>query len=222
MAAGVINQLQPLFIKRRDIYNAREKKSRIYSWKAFVTGLIISKFPYLYICGVLYFVCWYYTVGFTSNSNKAGATFFIILAYRFLYTGIGQFIAAFAPNAAFASLANPLVIGILVSFCGVMVPYAQIQAFWMYWIYYLNPFTYLMGSMLVFDVFDTTVTCANDEFAIFDLPLGLTCGEYLASYLQGMGSRSNLVSPDATDSCRVCQYRTGADYLYIINLKVST
>ena len=30
VAPGVINQLQPLFIERRNIYDAREKKSRIY------------------------------------------------------------------------------------------------------------------------------------------------------------------------------------------------
>jgi ABC-type multidrug transport system permease subunit len=78
VAPGVINQLQPLFIERRDIYDAREKKSRIYSWKAFVTGLIMSKFPHLCICAVLYFICFYYTVGFPKSSSKAGVTFFII------------------------------------------------------------------------------------------------------------------------------------------------
>ncbi|KAL4812196.1 ABC-2 type transporter-domain-containing protein [Aspergillus spinulosporus] len=219
VAAGVINQLQPLFIERRDIYDAREKKARMYSWKAFVTALIVSEFPYLCVCGILYFVCWYYTVGFTSASNKAGATFFVMLMYEFLYTGIGQFVAAYAPNAVFASLANPLLIGVLVSFCGVMVPYSAIQPFWRYWIYYLNPFNYLMGSMLVFDVFDMTVKCSDKEFAKFDPPAGKTCAEYLATYMEGMGSRSNLVNPDATSECRVCQYRTGADYLYTINLK---
>ena len=30
--------------------------------------------------------------------------------YEFLYTGIGQFIAAYAPNAVFAALVNPLLI----------------------------------------------------------------------------------------------------------------
>ena len=53
--------------------------------------------------------------------------------YECLYTGIGQMIAAYAPNAVFASLINPLVITTLVSFCGVMVPYSQIVAFWRYW-----------------------------------------------------------------------------------------
>jgi ABC-type multidrug transport system permease subunit len=42
-------------------------------------------------------------------------------------------IAAYAPNAVFAALANPLVITTLVSFSGVMAPYSQIQPFWKYW-----------------------------------------------------------------------------------------
>jgi ATP-binding cassette, subfamily G (WHITE), member 2, SNQ2 len=73
VAPGVINQLQPLFIERRDIFEAREKKSKMYSWIAFVTGLVVSEIPYLCICAVLYYVCWYYTVGFPSDSNRAGA-----------------------------------------------------------------------------------------------------------------------------------------------------
>jgi ABC-type multidrug transport system permease subunit len=124
-------------IERRDIYETREKKSKMYHWAPFVTGLIVSEIPYLLLCGVLYFVCFYYTVGFPSSSTRAGATLFVMLLYEFIYTGIGQFVAAYAPNAVFASLINPLLIGTLVSFCGVLVPYAQIQEFWRYWIYYL-------------------------------------------------------------------------------------
>jgi ABC-type multidrug transport system ATPase subunit len=219
VAPGVINQLQPLFIDRRDIYETREKKSKMYSWVAFVTGLIVSEMPYLCICAVLYFACWYYTVGFPTDSNKAGATFFVMLMYEFVYTGIGQFVAAYAPNAVFASLVNPLIIGVLVSFCGVLVPYAEIQAFWRYWIYYLNPFNYLMGSLLTFTTFDAPVKYSDSEFAIFDPPSGQTCASYLTEYLAGLGSRTNLVNPDATAACRVCEYRRGSDYLYTLNLK---
>jgi ABC-type multidrug transport system ATPase subunit/ABC-type multidrug transport system permease subunit len=219
VAPGVIAQLQPLFIQRRDIYETREKKSKMYSWVAFVTGLIVSELPYLCVCAVLYFVCWYYTVGFPSDSNKAGATLFVMLMYEFVYTGIGQFIAAYAPNAVFASLANPVVIGTLVSFCGVLVPYAQIQPFWRYWIYYLNPFNYLMGSLLTFTTFSAPVYCAEAEFAVFDPPSGQTCQSYLAPYQMGMGARTNLTNPNATSGCKVCEYRSGSDYLYTINLK---
>ncbi|KAH8798615.1 ABC-2 type transporter-domain-containing protein [Xylogone sp. PMI_703] len=219
VAPGVLAQLQPLFINRRDIYEAREKKSKMYSWIAFVTGLIVSEVPYLIICAVLYYVCWYYTAGLPSESSRAGVTFFVMFLYEFLYTGIGQFIAAYAPNAVFAALANPLILGTMVSFCGVLVPYAQIQTFWRYWIYYLNPFNYLIGSLLVFTTYDVPVVCKEQEFATFNPPSNQTCGEYLANYLAGpLGELANLVNPDATQQCRVCQYRTGSDYLKTVNL----
>ncbi|KAJ5151295.1 ABC multidrug transporter atrF [Penicillium canariense] len=219
VAPGVINQLQPLFLERRAIYEQREKKSKMYSWWAFVTALVSSEIPYLCICGVLYFVCWYWTVGGDTASSKSGATFFMMLLYEFVYTGIGQFVAAYAPNATFASLVNPLIIGTLVSFCGVLVPYAQIQEFWRYWIYWLNPFNYLMGGLLVFNVWDTDVNCKESEYAIFNPRNGSTCGNYLTSYMETIGMRMNLVNPDATESCRVCQYTHGSDYLYTLNLK---
>ncbi|EMD67087.1 hypothetical protein COCSADRAFT_83327 [Bipolaris sorokiniana ND90Pr] len=219
VAPGVFAQLQPLFIERRDIYDAREKKSKIYSWVAFVTGVIVSEFAYLVLCAVLYFVCFYYTVGFPSASKDAGAVFFIMLIYEFIYTGIGQFVAAYAPNAIAASLVNPVVISALTSFCGVLLPYSQITPFWRYWMYYVNPFTYLMGGLLTFTMWDKEVICKTSEFAVFDPPNGQSCGAYLEPYLQGLGRAANLVNPDAMETCRVCQYRKGSDYLATLNIK---
>lgn len=218
VSSGVIAQLQPLFIERRNIYETRERKSKMYSWVAFVTGLIISEIPYLVICGVLYFFCFYYTAGLPATSGKAASSFFVMLLYQFIYTGIGQFIAAYSPNAVFASLINPLLVGVLVSFCGVMVPYAQITPFWRFWEYYLNPFTFIMGSLLVFADFDWDVQCKESEFAIFNPPADQTCAEYLDAWMNGPGSRTNLVNPDASSGCRVCQYTSGKDYLYTLNL----
>ncbi|GES57400.1 ATP-binding cassette transporter [Aspergillus terreus] len=217
VAPGVINQLQPLFIQRRDIYDAREKKSKMYSWVSFVIGLIVSEFPYLCVCAVLYFLCWYYCVKLPHDSNKAGATFFIMLIYEFIYTGIGQFVAAYAPNPTFAALVNPLIISTLVLFCGIFVPYTQLNVFWKYWLYWLNPFNYVVSGMLTFGIWDAKVTCNADEFAVFD-PTNGTCGEYLADFMRGDGWRINLTNPDATSACKVCQYREGSDFLTTLNI----
>lgn len=218
VAPGVINQLQPLFIQRRDIYDAREKKSKMYSWVAFVTGLIVSEFPYLCICAVLYFVCWYWPVWrLPHDSDRSGAIFFMMLIYEFIYTGIGQFIAAYAPNPTFAALVNPLIISVLVLFCGVFVPYDQLNVFWKYWMYYLNPFNYVVNGMLTFGLWGQKVTCNESEYAVFD-PLNGTCGEYLATYMSGKGSGVNLLNPDATSSCKVCEYTTGSDFLQTLNI----
>ncbi|KAK3672744.1 hypothetical protein LTR78_007330 [Recurvomyces mirabilis] len=218
VAPGVISQLQPLFIDRRDIFEVREKKSKMYHWAPFVTGLIISEFPYLLICGLLYYVCWYFGPGLSTSPYSAGSVFFVILMYELLYTAIGQSIAAYTPNAVFASLVNPLMIVTLVSFSGVVVPYSQIQPFWRYWLYYLDPFNYLQSSLLIFTTWDKPVKCNPDEIALFHPAVGQTCAEYLEVYQTSTGSGINLLNPSDTVNCRVCQYSSGADYLRTLNL----
>ncbi|KAL5046754.1 hypothetical protein BDW71DRAFT_214521 [Aspergillus fruticulosus] len=218
VAPGVISQLQPLFIDRRDIYEAREKKSKMYHWAPFVTGLIVSEMPYLLVCALLYYVCWYFTCGLPTSADHAGSVFFVVVMYEFRYTGIGQMIAAYTPNAVFASLVNPLVITTLVSFCGVMIPYSQIVPFWRYWMYYIDPFNYLMSSLLVFTTWDKPVHCRPEELAVFDPAPNQTCGEYLDIYLHSMGAGANLLNPGDTSDCQVCQYTQGGDYLRTLNL----
>lgn len=70
IAPSIISQLQPLFIDRRDIYEAREKKSKMSYWAPFVSGLIVSEFPYLLVCALLHYVCWYFTAGLPSGPGS--------------------------------------------------------------------------------------------------------------------------------------------------------
>jgi ABC-type multidrug transport system ATPase subunit len=83
VAPGVISQLQPLFIDRRDIFEAREKKSKMYHWAPFVAGLIVSEFPYLLVCALLYYVCWYFTSGLPTSAEHAGSVFFVAVSPPF-------------------------------------------------------------------------------------------------------------------------------------------
>lgn len=99
VAPGVIVQTQPKFIANRDIFEKRERKSMLYSWKVFVLGEIIAEWPYLLVCALLYFATWYPTSGFSMSPGAAGPVFLVMVFYEFLYTGMGQFIAAYAPNA---------------------------------------------------------------------------------------------------------------------------
>ena len=52
----------------------------------------------------------YPVVGFSFKPSVAGPVYLQMTLYEFLYTGIGQFVAAYAPNAVFAALVNPLLI----------------------------------------------------------------------------------------------------------------
>lgn len=49
VAPGVIAQVQPHFIGHRMIFEAREKKARIYSWTVFVFSEIVCEIPYLLV-----------------------------------------------------------------------------------------------------------------------------------------------------------------------------
>jgi ABC-type multidrug transport system permease subunit len=84
--------------------------------------------------------------------------------------------------------------------------------------YYIDPFNYLMSSLLVFTTWDKPVHCTDSELAIFDPAPNQTCGEYLDLYLGGMGAGANLLNPSDTAACQVCQYTQGGDYLRTLNL----
>ncbi|KAF4772381.1 hypothetical protein N7455_007667 [Penicillium solitum] len=174
--------------------------------------------PYLVVCGTLYFLCWCFTVGFPSLPEISGHMFFQMIFYEFLYTPIGQAIAAYAPNEYSASLVNPLVLGAgLVGFCGVVVPYEQINVFWRYWMYYLDPFTYLIGGLLGEVLWDAPVKCADNEWTSVDLPNNQTCGSYMESFIETAGGYVRDVA--STTSCHYCQYSVGSEYAPQFNLK---
>ncbi|OWZ67668.1 hypothetical protein AYX14_01471 [Cryptococcus neoformans] len=216
VAPGVIAQTQPKFLHNRDIFEAREKKAKLYSWHAFCFAEIVAEIPYLLVCALLYFASWYPTIGFSFKPGVAGPIYLQMTLYEFLYTGIGQFVAAYAPHEVFASLVNPLLIGVLVIFCGVLVPYDQITAFWRYWMYYLDPFQYLLGGLISPALWDVEVKCKSDEYAIFDPPEGMTCENYMSAFLSEAPGYLN--NPNATSDCEYCVISKGSDYLNALNL----
>ncbi|KAK6068393.1 multidrug resistance protein CDR1 [Seiridium cupressi] len=220
VAPGCINQLQPLFIRNRDIFDTREKKSKTYSWLAFISAQLIAEMPVLILCGTIYFVCWYFTCGFPVTASKSGQVYLEMLFYEFLYTSIGQAIAAYSPTAYFAALLNPILIGCgLILFSGVVVPYDQIQAFWRYWLYYIDPFTYLIGALLTPVAWDAKVVCEASELTYIPLPSNSTCGEYMSDFLSQ--TAGYVVDSASTTSCAYCPYITGADYLKTMNINAS-
>ncbi|KAK7415703.1 hypothetical protein QQX98_005738 [Neonectria punicea] len=218
VAPGCINQMQPYFLHNRDLFETREKKSKTYHWVAFIGSQTVSEIPYLIICATLYFACWYFTAGFPVEARISGHIYLQMIFYEFLYTSVGQAIAAYAPNEYFAAIMNPLLIGAgMVSFCGVVMPYEAMQPFWKYWLYYLDPFHYLFGGLLGPVIWDVEVNCRAEEFTSFSAPDGQTCGEYMADFLSS--NVGYVADFNATENCQYCAYSTGADYAKTFNLQ---
>ncbi|RYO75617.1 hypothetical protein DL762_009937 [Monosporascus cannonballus] len=121
----LIQQLQPVFLHSRDIFQSRENNAKIYSWFAWTTVALLVEIPYAIVAGAIYFNCWWW--GVMGNRNlgfTSGFTFLCIMLFELYYVGFGQAIASFSPNELLASLLVPIFFLFVVSFCGVVVPSA--------------------------------------------------------------------------------------------------
>ena len=209
----LIQQLQPKFLGFRQVFQARERNSKIYSWFAFVFGAIAVEIPYSIVAGTVYMMCWWWgSVGWRRSGFDTGYTWLMLMLFELFYVGFGQAIAAFSPNELLASLLVPAFFLFVVSFCGVVVPYMALPYFWQSWMYYLSPFTYLLEGFLGAATHGIQVQCADKEYARFRPPPGTSCENYTRAYVQQAGG---YVQTGADGMCEFCQYATGDEFVSI-------
>lgn len=206
IAPPLIQQLQPQFLHFRNLYESREAKAKIYSWVAFVTSAILPELPYAVVAGSLYFNCWYWGLWFPRDSFTSGLTWMFVMLYEMFYIGLGQFISAFSPNELLASLLVPTFFTFVISFCGVVVPYAAMVHFWRSWMYWLTPLKYLVEGMLSIVIHGIPVSCVEREESFFSPPPGSNCQEYAADFAQQAGG---YVRDAGNGLCAYCQYSSG-------------
>lgn len=210
----LIQQLQPVFLASRNIFQARENNAKIYSWFAWTTAAVVVEIPYAIIAGAVYFNCWWWGIYGWRTSYQgfdSGFVFLCILLFELYYVGFGQAIAAFSPNDLLASLLVPLFFTLIVSFCGVVVPPAQLPYFWRSWMYWLTPFHYLLEALLATVLHNQPVQCAQNELARFEPPPGQTCESYAGAYVAQAGGYLQDAS-DGSGLCEYCTYSTGDQF----------
>ncbi|KAH9894645.1 ABC-2 type transporter-domain-containing protein [Xylariomycetidae sp. FL2044] len=206
----LIQQLQPVFLNSRNIFQSRENNAKIYSWFAWTTGAVLAEIPYSIVAGGIYFNCWWWGImGFRLSSFASGFTFLCVMLFELYYVSFGQAIASFSPNQLLASLLVPLFFLFVVSFCGVVVPAAQLPTFWREWMYWLTPFHYLLEAFLATAIHSQPVRCDTGEFAQFRAPPGQTCDSYVSPYTAQAGG---YVQTSADGLCEFCQYATGDEF----------
>jgi ABC-type multidrug transport system permease subunit len=92
-----------------------------------------------------------YPIGFghgAAGLNGTGFQFLIILFMELFGVSLGQLIGAIAPSVQVAVLANPFIMVVLSTFCGVAIPFPTMVNWARSWLYYLDPFTRTLGAML--------------------------------------------------------------------------
>ncbi|CCK68828.1 ATP-binding cassette multidrug transporter PDR5 KNAG_0B03870 [Huiozyma naganishii CBS 8797] len=222
----LLQQYLPLFVQQRDLYEARERPSRTFSWISFMSAQIIVELPWNILAGTLAFLIYYYPVGFYSNASLAnqlherGALFWLLSCAFYVYVGSTALIAVsfneIAENAA--NLAS-LCFTMALSFCGVMATPDAMPRFWIF-MYRVSPLTYLIDALLSVGVANVPIKCDKEELLQFTPANGMTCGEYVAPYLE-LAKTGYLISEDATDKCEFCQFSSTNDFLKTVSSSYS-
>ncbi|KAJ7182528.1 ABC-2 type transporter-domain-containing protein [Mycena crocata] len=199
--AILTEQIMPLFVEQRSLYEARERPSKAYSWVAFVTAQIFVEIPWQTLSALLIFVSWYYPIGFYRNAVVANQVkergvlmFFYLLQYMLFTSTFSQMLVAGMETAEMAGNVGILLFAMTLLFCGILAPASTLG--WWIWMYRVSPFSYLVGGMLATGIANTKVVCSSIEILVVDPVAGQKCGEYFAPYMQLAGG--SILNPNAT------------------------
>lgn len=198
---SLVQQLMPLFVTQRSLYEVRERPSKAYSWKAFLIANVIVEIPYMVITGILTYACYFYAVVGVPSSLSQGTVLLFCMQFFIYASTFAQMCIAALPDAQTASAIVVLLFAMSLTFNGVMQPPSALPGFWIF-MYRVSPFTYWVGGMVSTQVHDRPIVCSNSELSIFDPPSGQTCWQYLEKYATLAGGQ--VLNKDATSSCEYC------------------
>ncbi|USP73527.1 abc multidrug transporter [Curvularia clavata] len=200
--SSLVQQIQPLFVTQRSLYESRERPSKAYSWSAFMAANMIVEIPYGIVAGIITYACFYYPVVGADQSGERQALIMLFCVQLLIYTStFADMTIAALPNAETASGLVSLLTIMSILFNGVMQPPSNLPGFWLF-MYRVSPFTYWIGGMVSTMSAGRSVVCSPSEVLTFDPPSGQTCGAYLNPYATTTGG--TIQNPDATADCRYC------------------
>ncbi|KIJ41874.1 hypothetical protein M422DRAFT_171852 [Sphaerobolus stellatus SS14] len=218
MPAIVMFQIEPAFIFNRMIF-IREASSRIYSPYVFAISQLVSEIPYSILCATVYWFLFVWPVGFghgAEGTNGLGYQFLMCIFLELFGVSLGQLIAAISPSIQ-VCVFGPLTMHFLSTFAGVTIPFPQMAKFWRSWLYQLTPYTRVLAGMLSTELHGLEITCNPDEFAVFNPPAGETCHTWAKEFVDVF--KGYIDNPNATESCRYCQYRVGDEFFEPLNIR---
>ena len=203
-------QVEPRFTVLRDIFIHREKANLTYQWPVFVLSAIIIEIPYAFVTSLVYWLLWYYPVGYFYGSSRAGYSFLMYELFVIFATSLAQLCAAMMPNNSSTFTANGFFFMFCNTFAGTLSPKPVTPKGWS-WCYNVSPLFYFGEGITTNALKNLTITCDKSETSIFEAPSGTTCGDYAQSFLQT--ATGYLVNPASTGSCEYCRYKNGQNYV---------
>lgn len=125
-------------------------------------------------------------------------------------SSFAQMTIAALPDAQTASSIVVLLVFMSLTFCGVLQTADSLPGFWIF-MYRVSPFTYWVSGIVATQLHGRPVNCSADETSVFDPPPGMSCGEYMAPFLQS--APGVLQNPEDDAGCRYCSLRVADQYI---------
>ncbi|CAI7643179.1 unnamed protein product [Penicillium discolor] len=223
MFGQLSEQIMPQFINQREVYEARERASKIYDWKVFMLSNLLIEMFWNTCMALAAYLCWYYPIGLYQNADlthdvasRGGLTFLFIWAFMMFTSTSTHILVAGIDSADSAGSVGNICYMLCISFCGILVKKNSLPGFWTF-MYYISPFTWLASGLLSTGVANAEIVCASNEYVKFLPPAGQSCGSYMASYISSSGGY--LVDIGNTEQCEFCQLSNTNEYLSTVNIR---
>ncbi|KAJ5817413.1 CDR ABC transporter [Penicillium robsamsonii] len=223
MFGQLSEQIMPQFINQREVYEARERPSKIYDWKVLMLSSLLIEIFWNTLMAVAAYFCWYYPIGLYENAvssdevtSRGFMGFLFIWAFMMFTSTFTHMLIAGIDSADSAGSVGNICYMLCTCFCGILVKKVSLPGFWTF-MYYVSPFTWLASGLLSTGVANTEIVCASNEYVKFLPPAGQSCGSYMASYISSFGGY--LIDPNNTQHCEFCQLGNTNDYLSTVNIR---
>ncbi|GES61013.1 ABC multidrug transporter [Aspergillus terreus] len=222
----LVQQIMPMFVTQRTLYEARERQSKTYCWQSFILSNLFVELAWNTLMAVGSFLVWFYPMGvwrnalYTDTLNSRSMLAFLVVWEGFLYsTSVSYlFIAGLDSDQSAGGLSTLCsIMGFM--FCGILASPDTLPRFWIF-MYRVSPFTYIVNSFLTTALANAPMYCSPSEMLSFAAPQNQTCAQYMASYMETAGGY--LVNPDTkgggTENCQFCAMDSTNQFLKNVNL----
>ncbi|KAJ5543796.1 CDR ABC transporter [Penicillium frequentans] len=223
MFGQLSEQIMPQFINQREVYEARERPSKIYDWKVLMLSNLLIEIFWNTLMAVVAYFCWYYPIGLYQNAvsshevtSRGCLGLLFIWAFMMFTSTFTHILIAGIDSADSAGSVGNICYMLCISFCGILVKKVSLPGSWTF-MYYVSPFTWLASGLLSTGVANTKIVCASNEYVKFLPPAGQSCGSYMASYISSFGGY--LIDPNNTQHCEFCLLSNTNEYLSTVNIR---
>ncbi|OJI99476.1 hypothetical protein ASPVEDRAFT_60490 [Aspergillus versicolor CBS 583.65] len=218
----VVEQILPMFVSQRTLYEARERPAKAYSWVVFLAANIIVELAWNSLMAIFSFLFWYFPLALYRNAEWTDAVhsrgitvcLHMWIFFAFTSTFANMLIAGIETEQVAGAFLN-FFFNIMFAFAGVLAGPTELPGFWIF-MYRVNPFTYVIESFLGTALAGAPVTCTPSELVQYEAPAGMSCGEYMQSYIDAKGGY--LVDSSAS-SCSFCGTASSDAFLQDMNMR---